>query len=147
MNSYWKEIKNDYRDESLCSEFEKGIKTIVYVDAWKKDGDSEEGEVIAKIVVTNDNKIFVIYINNVARVDKYAQEIIKETMETLAKEYPSESCEKTLKNIELIKKVLSITEDLEFAIVINNKASAETKQSDIEEYMKDIKGIINELKV
>ena len=66
--SKWAEIRNDYCDE----EEEK-----VYIDAWKTCNDNEEGKVIAKI----DYKTKEIqYLNEAAKTDDYAQEVIIETL-------------------------------------------------------------------
>lgn len=69
--SKWKEIRNDY-----CNEEEDKV----YIDAWKTSNGNEEGKVIAKV----DYKTKEIeYLNNSARTDEYAQEIIKETLECI----------------------------------------------------------------
>ena len=66
--SKWAEIRNDYCDE------EEGK---VYIDAWKTCNDNEEGKVIAKV----DYKTKEIqYLNEAAKTDDYAQEIINETL-------------------------------------------------------------------
>lgn len=63
--SKWTEIRCDFFDvEEECW----------LVDAWKTGDDNEEGEVIAKISETGD----VIYLDEEAKTDKYAQEVIKE---------------------------------------------------------------------
>ena len=49
-----------------------------YVDAWKTDDDNEEGTVIAKIDLADKT---VEYLDEDARTDEYAQEIIKEILE------------------------------------------------------------------
>ena len=63
----WAEIKADHTDE------ETGI---TYVDAWTSPDDDEDGCVIATI----DDKGFTTYIDERAKTDKYAQEIIQEAM-------------------------------------------------------------------
>lgn len=66
--SKWAEIRNDYCDE------EEGK---VYIDAWKTYNVNEEGKVIAKV----DYKTKEIqYLNEAAKTDDYAQEIINETL-------------------------------------------------------------------
>lgn len=66
--SKWAEIRNDYCDE----EEEK-----VYIDAWETCNDNEEGKVIAKV----DYKTKEIqYLNEAAKTDDYAQEVIIETL-------------------------------------------------------------------
>lgn len=49
-----------------------------YVDAWQTDDDNEEGTVIAKIDLADKT---VEYLDEDARTDEYAQEIIKEILE------------------------------------------------------------------
>ena len=67
--SKYTEIRCDFYNE----EEEK-----YYVDAWKTDDDNEEGTVIAKIDLANKT---VEYLDEDARTDEYAQEIIKEILE------------------------------------------------------------------
>lgn len=67
--SKWAEIRCDFYDD----EEEKW-----FVDAWLTDDDNEEGTVIAKINLTTKT---VEYLNDDARYDEYAQEIINEMLE------------------------------------------------------------------
>jgi FMN-dependent NADH-azoreductase len=67
--SKWSEIRCDFYDE----EEEK-----YFVDAWKTSNDNEEGEVIAKIDLANEA---VEYLDNDAKYDEYAQEVIDEMLE------------------------------------------------------------------
>ena len=69
--SRWAEIRCDYMDEG---------DRFWSVDAWKTADDNEEGKVIAYI---DDITGRVIYIDPVARVDKYAQEVINEQISQL----------------------------------------------------------------
>lgn len=69
--SKWAEIRNDYCDE------EEGK---IFIDAWKTDGGSEEGVVIAKVSYKTKE---VEYLNNAAKTDSYAQEVIAETLESI----------------------------------------------------------------
>ena len=57
------EIRTNYNDE-----------THIYVDAWFTTNDNEEGTIIAKINMTDKS---VIYLDDDAKTDPYAQEIIK----------------------------------------------------------------------
>lgn len=69
--SKWREIRNDYCDE------EEGK---VCIDAWKTSNGNEEGKVIAKV----DYKTKEIeYLNEAAKTDEYAQEIIKEVLDSI----------------------------------------------------------------
>lgn len=63
--NYWCEVRNNYADEE----------NTVYIDAWKTANEDEEGEVIAKV----DQNGKVEYLNELAKTDQIAQEIIKET--------------------------------------------------------------------
>ena len=65
MKSKWTEIRCDFFDEE---------EKYWLVDAWKTGDDNEEGEVIAKISETGE----VVYLDEEAKTDKYAQEVIKE---------------------------------------------------------------------
>ena len=69
--SKWAEIRNDYYDDT---------ERKVYIDAWRTDDDNEEGTVIAKI---NYKTKEVEYLDNDARTDAYAQEIINETLKQI----------------------------------------------------------------
>lgn len=66
--SKYGEIRND---------FYSGEEQKVYIDAWLTDDDNEEGVVIAKV---NYKTKEVEYLDNDARTDDYAQEIINETL-------------------------------------------------------------------
>ena len=67
--SKWAEIRADYYDD----EEEKQ-----YIDAWETDDDDEEGSVIAKIDLASGE---VEYLDDDAKSDPYAQEVIKEMIE------------------------------------------------------------------
>ena len=72
-NQHWQEVKCDFLNDD---------DGFWRVDAWKDDDPNSEGEVIAYI----DNLTGrVIYTNPVARVDRYAQEVIKERLTSLKK--------------------------------------------------------------
>lgn len=75
--SIWKEVRNDFYDEK---------EGMTYIDAWYTDDDNEEGQVIAKI----DDDANVQYLEDMAKDDPLAQEIINETrFEILARKvYP-----------------------------------------------------------
>ena len=64
--SIWGEIRNDFED-----------KGIVHIDAFLTDDDNEEGKVIAKVNVRTKE---VEYIDDRARTDPYAQEMIQELL-------------------------------------------------------------------
>lgn len=69
--SKWSEIRNDF-----CNEEERKV----FIDAWTTIDDNEEGKVIAKV----DYKTKEIeYLDADAKTDKYAQEIIAETLKQI----------------------------------------------------------------
>lgn len=69
--SKYAEIRNDFYDEE-----EKNV----YIDAWFTEDDNESGVVIAKV---NYKTKEVEYLDNDARTDEYAQEVIKETLKEI----------------------------------------------------------------
>ena len=71
--SKYGEVRNDYYDEKECK---------VYIDAWFTDDDNEEGIVIAKV---NCKTQEIEYLDEDARTDEYAQEVIEETLEEATK--------------------------------------------------------------
>lgn len=82
----WAEIRNDYVDENDIS---KGFVTM-YIDAWKTPDDNEGGKSIAeiKLIVDKDTPLIeIIYKDNKAKTDEYAQEMIREGVEFLKQEY------------------------------------------------------------
>lgn len=65
----WSEIRSDFEDEGY-----------IHIDAWKTGNDNEDGKVIAKVRIS-DNK--VTYLDERAKTDKYAQEVINECFNRL----------------------------------------------------------------
>ena len=100
--SYWSEIRSDFEG---VVENEGDIKEIATIDAWRTDDNNEEGEVIAKVIVTKNDDVVVVYINNIARTDKYAQEVINNTIKMLKEKIPSipES-----ERVQTLKKVFAL---------------------------------------
>ena len=66
---FWCEIRNDFESNNM-----------IYIDAWKTRKDDEEGVVIAKI---NKDTKQVIYLNERAKTDEYAQKVVNETISSL----------------------------------------------------------------
>ena len=66
--SIWAEIRNDFFDEDSRE---------ISIDAWRTDDVNEEGEVIAKV---NVDSLRILYLNKFSKTDKYAQEIIRDTL-------------------------------------------------------------------
>ena len=84
--SYWKEVKRNHEETEVDmdkNQFEDNIEKIIYIDAWKTEDDDEAGKVIAKVVKCKCKNVFVIYIDNLARHDAYAIEVIKEAVKDL----------------------------------------------------------------
>lgn len=71
--SKWSEIRNDFHNPE---------DKVVCIDAWLTDDDNEEGDVIAKI---NYETREIEYLDEDAKTDSYAQEIIKETLADIDK--------------------------------------------------------------
>lgn len=51
---------------------------LYFVDAWRTDDENEEGTVIAKLDLADGT---VEYLDEDAKTDEYAQEVIKEMLE------------------------------------------------------------------
>jgi hypothetical protein len=71
--SKWAEIRNDFfNEEEQC----------VNIDGYLTDDDNEEGKVIAKIFIKKDNgiKAEVVYLDEDAKTDWNAQELIKDVV-------------------------------------------------------------------
>ena len=69
--SKYVELRHDYYDDQEHK---------VYIDAWFTEGDNEEGVVIAKV---NYRTKKVEYLDNDAKTDSYAQEVINETLKDI----------------------------------------------------------------
>jgi len=82
-NNKWMAIQNEFIDESG---FEEGY-VVMSIDAWITNDENEEGKVIAEIKLDlSSNETTVTYKDEDAKTDSYAQEMIREGIETL-KEY------------------------------------------------------------
>ena len=69
--SKWSEIRNDFFEDNK-----------LFIDAWVTDDGDEEGTVIAKIDVNTKE---IEYLDEDAKTDNYAQEIINESLIELCK--------------------------------------------------------------
>ena len=69
--SKYAEIRNDFYDDE---------EQKVYIDAWLTEDDNEEGVVIAKVSYKTKE---IEYLDNDAKTDSYAQEIINETLKDI----------------------------------------------------------------
>ncbi len=80
MPSLWAEIRNDHvetKDDILDDE---NCDRINFIDAWQTNDDNEEGKVIAKVLVCACGKISVIYLDDRARTDEFAQQMIHDAI-------------------------------------------------------------------
>ena len=78
MNSIWSEIRSAYQEDEF-----------IYIDGYLTDDDMENGNVIAKV---NVHTLEVIYNDERAKTDEYAQSIINETI----KQYSNNTVEHCL---------------------------------------------------
>jgi len=81
-NNYWFEIKADF-DELDGLKPKDDIVKCISIDAWKTDDPDEEGLVVAKIILTNGGDSGVIYIDNVARTNEAAQQVIQDILQKI----------------------------------------------------------------
>jgi len=65
----WGEIRDTYEDDDK-----------IYIDAWVSADDNEEGKTIAKVDKVAKN---VVYLDDRAKTNKYAQEVIQECLKRL----------------------------------------------------------------
>lgn len=77
--SRWSEIRNHHDEIDGAKDAQDLIKCIA-IDAYVDDNDETPGEIIAKVILTKCGDVGVVYIDNLARTDAYAQEIIKSTL-------------------------------------------------------------------
>lgn len=90
--SIWSEIRCNFYDEE---------EHVWVVDAWLTGGDNESGKFIAKIHDSGK----VTYLDEKAKTDPYAQEIIAEKIKSIKEDAALEDCVKNL--IDEIDKRLS----------------------------------------
>jgi len=79
---FWSEIKADY-DELEAQAPTDDIVKCICVDAWRTDDSNEEGQVIAKVILTKSGDCGVVYIDNIAQSNTQAQEVIKEVLQNI----------------------------------------------------------------
>lgn len=78
MSSKWSEIRNHFITTNT-----KALTSSMNIDAWCTDNDNEEGRVIAEVRAihnTPTNDIIIKYVDNKAKTDPYAQEVIQESI-------------------------------------------------------------------
>lgn len=76
MMSYWSEITNDFT-ETNPSPKDGDVLAVNYIDAWREG--EEEGNVIAKVLLSKHGDVMVDYVEGIARIDDLAQEVIADS--------------------------------------------------------------------
>jgi hypothetical protein len=92
MSNKWGEIRNDYTEHGTG---------ITHIDAWVSDDDDEHGRTIAKVHPDGT----VEYIDEDARVDKFAQELINEAVAEKKGEVVNKRIEPAQRTVYLLVKV------------------------------------------
>lgn len=82
--SYWSEITNDFT-ETNPSPKDGDVLAINYIDAWREG--EEEGNVIAKVLLSKHGDVMVDYVEPIARIDDLAQEVIADSKAKIAEEF------------------------------------------------------------
>ena len=82
--SYWSEITNDFT-ETNPSPKDGDVLAINYIDAWREG--EEEGNVIAKVLLSKHGDVMVDYVEGIARFDDLAQEVIADSKAKIAEEF------------------------------------------------------------
>jgi len=90
---YWSEVKNTYEENDFSTTNDGAIIESISIDAWKVGCD--QGSTIAKVLLTISGDVCVVYIDNIARSDPYAQEVVQETVAKLKTVKSSKSNENT----------------------------------------------------
>lgn len=67
----WKEIRTDYEEDA-----------VLFIDAWESECDDEQGKVIAKVFKEGEYAK-VSYLDERAKFDTSAQEIIQEALQSM----------------------------------------------------------------
>ena len=83
--NWWAEIRNDHIEEDIDETYAAYGDTVMvlHIDAWKTEDDSEEGEVIAHVILTKSGDVCVSYKNSMAYGDNLAQEMIREGIDIM----------------------------------------------------------------
>jgi hypothetical protein len=66
----WSELRNDFEDDN----------GTIFIDAWLTNDGNEEGKVIAKVSKNEEGQVVVDYLDERAKTDPSAQEIIQESI-------------------------------------------------------------------
>lgn len=84
--SRFAEIRNDYWRGPLFNTTGEGY-GVISIDAWKTEGDDEEGYCVADVIITRHGEIVVSYHDNGVRFDKGIEEVIREAKQILFSRY------------------------------------------------------------
>jgi len=76
--SYWSEIVNNHEETDFNIAEDGAVSKIIYIDAWRPGCD--QGAVIATVILTESGDVCIIYRDNIARTNAYAQEVIRTTV-------------------------------------------------------------------
>lgn len=125
--TYWSEVSADYFESGLdlMGPSEEGTKLAqVTIDAWKTAEGDEQGEVIARVILSDHGDILVDYHDTIARHDLMAQEAIRKAKARLS-EYYQEHTKESKHNIPTgIKSSVQISSSNGTAKVIDNLTKA-----------------------
>ena len=80
---YWSEIVNTYEETDFDMKIDGAISKAISIDAWRANCD--QGSTIAKVILTSSGDICIVYMDNIARSDSYAQEVIREAVSSIKK--------------------------------------------------------------
>ena len=76
--SYWNEIENTYEETDFEAEVDGAIAKVISIDAWRANCD--QGSTIAKVILSSSGDVCIVYMDNIARSDAYAQKVIQEAV-------------------------------------------------------------------
>lgn len=98
-DGYWAEIRNDFLESGADISAEDGdVLARISIDGWKTEEDWEEGAVIARVLLSKHGDVLVDYFDGVARIDRTAQEAIREAKEVLKEHFKAKSLDEVLDN-------------------------------------------------
>jgi hypothetical protein len=76
--SYWSEIENTYEEPDFEPKVDGAITRAISIDAWRENCD--QGSTIAKVILTSSGDVCIVYMDNIARADAHAQEVIQQAV-------------------------------------------------------------------
>jgi hypothetical protein len=84
---YWERIESNPAETVFDIETDGDIYKQITIEAWHTGDGCEEGKAIAKVILTAHGDICVVYIDNTAKTDDYAQEVIQDTIAVIQDKY------------------------------------------------------------